>query len=172
MPRKKIAGWGPVTLTISGEVSRALQILSALKGEEMGREADKAMRKGGLLESYQRALLKESTLAAPLSAGDVGPSSSITAAAPEGVAQQPDNMARKKRKRTETGDPELFKYLETLRLNSKIVTTKFMGVVAPGILPGNYNSSWMKAGHVPRKYVQSVRDYLASQGFEGIPPAK
>jgi len=165
MPRSKSEGWGSVTLTISDEVSRALRILSAMSGEEMGKVADRAMRKGDLLENLQRALVRETSPVAPLSAKGRSASSAMAATTPE--------PKPKKRKLKETGDPELFKFLESLRLrgDDKLIVAQFMKAVAPGIRTENYNVSWKKAGHVPRAYVQAVRDYLTEHGFEGVPPA-
>jgi len=153
MPRSKLEEWGPVTLTISDEVSRALRILSAMSGEEMGKVADRAMRKGDLLENLQRALVKETSETSSMAAAPAEP---------------------KKRNLKETGDPDLFQYLESLRLrdDNKLNITQFMKAVAPSIRTENYNNSWKTAGHVPRKYVQAVRDYLTEHGFEGVPAPK
>lgn len=59
MPRPKKADWERVTLTLSSECVRALRLLSAISGAEMGVEADRAIRKGGLLEALDYALGKD-----------------------------------------------------------------------------------------------------------------
>lgn len=48
MPRSKKDNWERVTLTLSSDCVRALRVLSAISGTEMGVLADQAMRKGGL----------------------------------------------------------------------------------------------------------------------------
>jgi len=59
MPRRKREDWERVTITLSSECVRALRILSAISGAEMGVEADKAMRKGGLMGDLDYALGKD-----------------------------------------------------------------------------------------------------------------
>lgn len=45
MPRPtRPAGWGPVTLTISGEVATALRVRAAVTGEDLGAIADQILR--------------------------------------------------------------------------------------------------------------------------------
>lgn len=45
MPRPiRQAGWGPVTLTISGEVATALRVRAAVTGEDLGAIADQILR--------------------------------------------------------------------------------------------------------------------------------
>jgi hypothetical protein len=57
--REKKADWERVTMTVSSEVARALRLLSAASGADMGVEADKAMRQGGLFERLDYALGKD-----------------------------------------------------------------------------------------------------------------
>ena len=59
MAREKKADWERVTMTVSSEVARALRLLSAASGADMGVEADKAMRQGGLFERLDYALGKD-----------------------------------------------------------------------------------------------------------------
>jgi len=54
MPRPRKADWERVTMTLSAEAVRALRVLSAISGAEMGAIADKAMRKGGLLWPFPK----------------------------------------------------------------------------------------------------------------------
>jgi len=59
MPRPKKTDWERVTITLSTESVRALRVLSAISGVEMGAVADKAMKKGGLLGDLDYALGKD-----------------------------------------------------------------------------------------------------------------
>jgi hypothetical protein len=59
MPRPKKANWERVTITLSGECVRALRVLGAISGADMGVEADQALRKGGLLSALDYALGKD-----------------------------------------------------------------------------------------------------------------
>ena len=163
MPRPKKPGWEPITISVSGEVARALRILYSITKREMGAVADEAMRKGGLLDAEAYVLGKGNVSPYPKPA--TPPAPPAAPAAPQSKpAAKPTPAPGEKRTRKGRfgeGDPELFQRCEAAILAGKITQKDLMEKAAPNVSPANYRSTWRAKSHVPAQYIAAVQAVLA-----------
>lgn len=168
MPRQKKDNWSRVTITMSDEVIRALRFLGALDDLEMGEEADRYLRAGGLLERSAPLMerLAEHTDAPRVPAfvdprfGSDPRRKGSTASLP--LPPPPPPPAPKEARRGD-GDPKLFAWVETLTHNGKVSQAEI--AAAAGITPANYRASWRASNWVPAAYIAAVRAFLDEKGF-------
>lgn len=168
MPRPKKDNWSRVTITMSDEVIRALRFLGALDDLEMGEEADRYLRAGGLLERSMPLMerLAEHTDApapVPFRTTFVDPRFGKDPRGKVSSAPLPPPPPPPKEARRGDGDAKLFAWVETLTHNGKVSQAEVAAAV--GITTANYRASWRASKWVPAAYIADVRAFLEEKGF-------
>jgi hypothetical protein len=157
MPRPKREGWEAVTITVSAEVLRAMRMLTAIGGADMGTYADQAMRKGGLLDQAAYALGLPPPQQPPLTTKTTPENVYVPVVAPEPTAApKPDAVSER-----------MAIYLQ-IRSIEKHGFQASLARAVPGVKDASTVRHWGKQG-IPLEHLEGVKAFLISEGIE---PAK